>query len=468
MAQPWRLQTRILIPFVLVSIGSVLVVAYVALAVVSRALEARAVAQVQNAASVISGSDFALSAPILQNASQITGANIVTFSRDGTVLASTLTGTDRAAILKAVVTSSPSGELLSDHPPDVRRMPCLVPCLVAYAPVATRPGAVVAVVVETSERRSAMAALSRTILLTATAGLLVMILVSQVVTRRVTAPLDALVAFSREAAPGASGRRAAAGDDEVGRLGRAFNEMLDRLDQSRAAQVQSEKLALAGLMAARVAHDIRNPLASMKMQAQMLAAELRRRGADGAAVSAILHDIQQLESVVRNLIELARPGALRLEPTVFVDIVEEVLQQISPQLAYRKIHVLRDLAEVPLVPLDAARFRQVLLNVTGNAADAMPDGGTLVVSTRATDNGVVLDIIDDGVGIDPVVRERLFDPFVSTKRDGVGLGLVNAKSVVESHGGTIELMPVPPRGTLARITLPVSPRSVASQASVAP
>ena len=90
------------------------------------------------------------------------------------------------------------------------------------------------------------------------------------------------------------------------------------------------------------------------------------------------------------------------------------------------------------VDLDVGRFRQALLNLLGNAADAMPTGGTLTVSRRTVgeDSSVVLDICDDGVGIDPSIRERLFDPFVSTKRDGVGLGLVNAKAVVESHGGT--------------------------------
>jgi signal transduction histidine kinase len=110
------------------------------------------------------------------------------------------------------------------------------------------------------------------------------------------------------------------------------------------------------------------------------------------------------------------------------------------------------------VDLDVGRFRQALLNLIGNAADAMPTGGTLTVSTTIGENSsaVVLDICDDGIGIDPSIRERLFDPFVSTKRDGVGLGLVNAKAVVESHGGTLELTARAPKGTRARIVLPAS------------
>jgi signal transduction histidine kinase len=88
----------------------------------------------------------------------------------------------------------------------------------------------------------------------------------------------------------------------------------------------------------------------------------------------------------------------------------------------------------------------------------MPTGGTLTITTELGANAatVVLDICDDGVGIDPSIRDRLFDPFVSTKRDGVGLGLVNAKAVVESHGGLLELTPRVPKGARARIVLPVS------------
>jgi signal transduction histidine kinase len=310
-------------------------------------------------------------------------------------------------------------------------------------------------IAQSSERAATIETLGRTLFLTATWAVLLMVYVSKVVSRRVTAPIESLVAFTRRI--GGSPERAPSGDDEIGRLGHAFNDMMDRLEQSRAGLVQSEKLALAGLMAARVAHDIRNPLASIKMRTQVLAAERGRRGADRSEIDAILRDIQQLETVVQNLIDLARPGQLRLEPTPVSYVIDDVLHQLGPQLSYRKIAVQRDLANGPLVSLDSGRFRQVLLNVIGNASDAMPDGGTLVVRTAVDGDRLVLDIIDDGMGIDPVVRDRLFDPFVSTKRDGVGLGLVNAKAVVEHHGGTIALLQSKPQGTRARITLPLSP-----------
>jgi signal transduction histidine kinase len=109
-----------------------------------------------------------------------------------------------------------------------------------------------------------------------------------------------------------------------------------------------------------------------------------------------------------------------------------------------------------LVPIDRARLKQVFLNVLVNASEAMPTGGGISVSTRLVDSAeLIVEICDDGVGVDPATLPLLFDPFVSTKPDGVGLGLVNARAVVEAHGGRIRLAPRTPKGTCASIWLPV-------------
>jgi signal transduction histidine kinase len=456
-----RLQHRIVVPFALVAVAATLAVSLVALTVVSRTLESRAINQVQNTASVISHSEFALNATILRSVHQLTGADVITYTNQGAIVATTLDERMDHALIGTVATSAASAEVRSGEPGAVvvKRMQCAVPCFVAYESVASRPDTVVAVIAQSSELIAASQALTRTILIAAAVSVLVMILVSQVVARRVTAPLDALVAFARDVSPTGSTQRALVGDDEVGRLAAAFNDMLDRLDRSRDALVRSEKLALAGLMAARVAHDVRNPLSSMKIQAQLLNTSLHDDPQQRKMLDAVLRDIQQLESVVRDLIELARPGELDREPTSMDIVVDEVLQQLAAQLSYRKILVEARLARrLPLVDLDVGRFRQALLNLIGNAADAMPTGGILSITTQESDasSAVVLDICDDGVGIDPEIRDRIFDPFVSTKRDGVGLGLVNARAVVESHGGTLELSAREPKGTRARIVLPVS------------
>jgi signal transduction histidine kinase len=137
-------------------------------------------------------------------------------------------------------------------------------------------------------------------------------------------------------------------------------------------------------------------------------------------------------------------------------VVNDALQQLLPQFTHRKIVVQTRLGDaLPDLQLDVVRFRQALLNVLVNAAEALPRGGEIAIESRREGTGVVLDICDDGVGIDPALLDKVFDPFVSTKREGVGLGLVNAKAVVEAHGGQIELALRQPKGTRARITLPV-------------
>ena len=455
-----RLHHRIVIPFALVALVTTSASAFVAVSVMSRALQSRVETQIGNTAAVVSQSDFALNASILRSVKAITGADVITYDTGGRVVAATIDLKARDALVATVIAQDATRLALSgaaDGAPIVRQMDCGTPCYVAYRRVATRPDIVVAVVAETSELSAATRRLAATVVIGAALSLMAMILVSQFVARRVTAPIDDLVAFTREVLPDGSQHRAAVGEDEIGRLGGAFNEMLDRLDRSRDALVRSEKVALAGLMAARVAHDIRNPLSSIKMQTQLVGARLRDDAETQAIVAAVLRDIQQVETVVRDLIELARPGELKRRPVPLNDLVRDVVSQLSLQLTYRKIVVDLALADaLPLISLDPDRFRQALVNVVGNAADAMPTGGTVRVLTRVGDGGstVVLDVCDDGTGIDPAIRDRIFDPFVSTKRDGVGLGLVNAKAVVESHGGTIVLTPAEPRGTRARMTLP--------------
>ena len=451
-----RLQHRIVIPFAIVAMVATAAAALVALSVSSDALQARLQAQLVSAAGVISRSDLALNPIILSNLQEVIDAHIVTVDRDGEIVASTAgessaaVAAARRAVAAAVVSDTGEATVLP--------MDCGAPCLVAVRPLDGRPGYTVALVAETSQLASATRAVARTILLTAALSGLVMVLVSQAVVRRVTAPLDRLVQFARGLSPDDRKRRAEVGENEVGALALAFNDMLERLEQAQDALVRSEKLALAGLIAARVAHDIRNPLSSIKMQSQLLRARPDLDPDDEAALTAVLRDIEQVESVIRDLLELARPGELRLEHSSVNAAINDALRQLAPQFRHRTIGVELQLdANLPAVQLDRARFKQALLNVLVNASEAMPTGGVVTVTSRtATAAELVVEICDDGIGIDPATLERVFDPFVSTKRDGVGLGLVNAKAVVEAHGGRIQLSRRVPRGTCASIWLPAA------------
>jgi signal transduction histidine kinase len=452
------LQYRIVIPFVIVVLVATAGAALVALSVTSRALHSRVQAQLSSAAAVVGRGDLALNPAVLPYVRGLLGADIITFDDQGRVVTSTV-GRDREALIQAVrrvVTAASGG---AKDVSSVVATDCGAPCLVAYRPVEGRPEFVVALVAETSELTAATRAVTRTIVLGAVLSAVVMVLVGQAVVRRVTAPLDSLVRFARELSPQDFSRRAPVGHDEVGALAEAFNGMLERLERSQEALVRSEKLALAGLFAARVAHDIRNPLSSIKMQTQLLLARLRGDADDVATLTSVLHDINQVESVILDLVELARPGELRLELTSPNAVIRDALQKLAAQLAHRRISVRMDLSEdLPDVRLDHVRFRQGLLNVLVNASEAMPTGGELTVTSRRDAATVSIEICDDGTGVAPEILDRVFDPFVSTKREGVGLGLVNAKAVVEGHGGRISLASRRPKGTCALITLPVQPK----------
>jgi signal transduction histidine kinase len=450
-----RLHHRIVIPFAVIAVVATLASAFLALAVVSRQFEARLQSQILNTSEVLSRGGFALNLAILRSVKAITGAEIITFDGAGAVVSTTV-DPSRADLIRSVMDSPYAAEARSAPGGLVREMVCDAPCYVSYRAIADRPGLVVAVVVESAEVAAAVRAVSRTIIVAAVASMLVLLIVSQLVARRVTRPLEDLVRFTHDVASGTPGR-AAEGSDEVGRLGRSFNDMLGRLDESKSALVRSEKLGLAGLFAARVAHDIRNPLAAMKINMQLLEPALANDEKKLSLARAVLHDIHQVEEVIRNLIELARPGELRLVPADLNAVIRTAIRHLDARLAHRKVIPALNLPDrLPLVMTDTERFSQALTNVIVNASDAMANGGALTITTHAEDGRVVIDIDDEGAGIDPALADRVFDPFVSSKPDGVGLGLVNARAVVEGHGGRITLAPREPRGTRARIILPAT------------
>ncbi len=449
-----RLQHRIVVPLAAAALLSTAAATWVGVRATSTALRSRLESQLISSAASVTWRDFALNASILRNLRTVIGAEIVTLGPTGEVAATSLDADASAAAAAARLAVSTGGPAGAE--PRIAEGDCGFPCLIAYRQVEGHPGTVVALIADASPLASATQAVVRTMLVAAALSVIVLVLVSQIVVRRVTAPLDHLVGFVRTRGSEMSADRAPVGRDEIGALAEAFNGMLDRLEQSRNALVRSEKLGLAGLFAARVAHDVRNPLSSIRMQTQLLHSRFAHDPEDRGALASMLRDVDQVESVVRDLMELSNPGDLRRAPVHLNDVVKDALGQMAHQLAYRKIIVEQSLdGALPAILLDRTRLKQALLNVIVNGSEAMHTGGLLTVATGSgNDSSQWVRICDDGVGVDPAVLDRVFDPFVSTKPDGVGLGLVNVKAVIEAHGGRITLERRTPRGTCAVISVP--------------
>jgi signal transduction histidine kinase len=463
MARPGlRIHYKIVVPLVLLFIAAAAVTAFVSLRLMTGTLKAGKRLQIERASAMIAQTDFALNRSVMQRLTSIVAADIVTFGADGRALATTIdegTGQELLTLIRGRM--PPAGDLVRDAAVIAHFDHRGTPYTVAYRPVAGVPGAVMALATSDADIAGVERSMRRTILYTAVLIVVLLSLAGQFVVRTVTAPVLALVEFTRRVAErGLVGSAPVRSRDEIGLLADSFNDMMDKLRQSEEKLLRSEKLALAGLLAARVAHDVRNPLSSIKMRAQLLENRLKP-GADGyELVQAILREIDRVEGVVKGLLELARPGELALETAAVNAVVEEALEQFAPQLRHRKIAIETHLdPALPPIRLDVDRFKLAVLNIVANAAEAMIDGGTLQVTTthRPERAAIQIDVCDDGIGLDPAVRDRVFDPFVSTKREGVGLGLVNSRSVIEGHGGTIELSPREPKGTRARILLPGEP-----------
>jgi len=394
-------------------------------------------------AHLLQRAEYATNPALLRVAADLTKVDVITFRNDGVLVASTFPSDVPTEVLQRV--------LAPERP---RPTSCGESCFIAYADVLGMPGMMVAVIAGRGAPDLLTESTINTIWLAGLVGVVLLVAASQVLARLVTAPVQRLVDFTHKATSDTT-RRTEEGRDEIGRLGAAFNAMLDRLEEKRQALMRSEKLAVAGMMAARVAHDVRNPLSSIKMQTQLLQAQMPEGCDDATVLAAILRDVNQLDSVVGDLLETARPEAPTLLEVSLAELVRTSAEPFRVQLTHRRIQLVVSVDDqAPPLRIDPSRIRRVLVNVLANAAEATRAGGVIAVATRSDRDEQTIEVADDGVGIDPGVADRVFDPFVSTKPDGVGLGLVNAKAIVESHGGRITLEPRVPHGTLVTIRLP--------------
>ncbi|MDZ4774084.1 MAG: ATP-binding protein [Planctomycetota bacterium] len=307
----------------------------------------------------------------------------------------------------------------------------------------------------------------RALLWGATALVLTLVVtVTIFVARRTTRPILELKGHTQRIAAGDLDARVEhLTDDELGDLGRAFNDMAGELKDSRAKLIKAEKDAAWREMARQVAHEIKNPLTPIQLSANLLKRAKDEKSPDFDAI--FDRTIEMIGRQVGGMRKIAADfsafaGARKADPKVFdlSGVMDEVLEMHAAWTSEAKVRVEKSLVE-GRVFADRDELSRVLINLVSNALEAMSAGGTLSVSItrRAERKGanLVVEICDTGSGLSDTVRARLFEPYFTTRTHGTGLGLAIAKRLVEEMNGTIALEPRPESagpGTIARITLP--------------
>jgi two-component system sensor histidine kinase HydH len=226
-----------------------------------------------------------------------------------------------------------------------------------------------------------------------------------------------------------------------------------------------EKLAAIGSLAAGVAHEIRNPLSSIKGYATYFGTRFAEGSEDRDAARIMVQEVDRLNRVISDLIGLARPSDLSLKPSRPESLAENVLRLIRQDAAGKNIDLRFAAADdLPQAVLDPDRVTQALLNVCLNALDAMESGGvlTLSVDTDSTSSEgrrlLRFKVRDTGCGITPETLSTMFDPYFTTKSQGTGLGLAIVHKIVEAHGGEIAVQSSVGSGTEISLILPLEPQ----------
>ena len=235
-----------------------------------------------------------------------------------------------------------------------------------------------------------------------------------------------------------------------------------KLVQSQNLLERQEKLVTLGTLAAGIAHEIRNPLTSLKARLYTLEKHLQTVPAARKDTDIINAEISRLERIVQDVLSFARPSDPKLETIAADTLLRDVQGLMSPNLERRGVQLVVDSNTQLHIRADTGHLKQVLINLVRNGAEAIDGTGTVTLRSRAARalvaggeaDAVILEVSDTGKGIPPEVEKRLFDPFYSTKETGTGLGLAIAARIVERHGGTLQYQTRPGHGTTFGVVLP--------------
>ena len=316
-------------------------------------------------------------------------------------------------------------------------------------------------------------------------GVLLVTWVALAVAQRISRPIQAMAEAARKIAQGDYSQVAKVdSQDEIGILAENFNLMVselvgahtelkawgenlerkveERTGELRAMQahlIQSEKLAAVGKLAAGVAHEINNPLTGILTNSSLMLQDVPADDPRREDLQTIVDETLRCRKIVKGLLDFARQTKPQKQALDINNVVQDVLSLVRNQASFQNITIRTELdVELPAVMADADQMRQVFLNIVLNAADAMSGGGEITTRSRFNrDSGnVEVAISDTGPGIPEDIKDKLFEPFFSTKKQGTGLGLSIAYGIMERHKGTLKVQSQRGRGTTFTAVLPAS------------
>lgn len=289
------------------------------------------------------------------------------------------------------------------------------------------------------------------------------------VVRAISRPLQRITVAAVEVSNGSYGTEVdlRKSNDEIGVLANAFNEMsrkmasdIKLLKQLNEQLVRTEKLASMGVLAAGVAHEVNNPLASISSLIQMMQAKNDIDPEMSERLKLVSSQIERITQVTKDMTDFARS---RHAEKKFVDINEVIsssLRLANFDRSFKDLTIFTDLSpDIPELFANEDQLQQVFLNLLLNARDAMPDGGEINIASYLENEKAVIEITDSGGGIDRSIRKNVFDPFFTTKPagSGTGLGLSVCYGIVTAHGGNIDVKDSPTGGTTFTVSLPIDP-----------
>lgn len=247
---------------------------------------------------------------------------------------------------------------------------------------------------------------------------------------------------------------------EEGEVAGAFNGMLDELAASQQRLIQAASLAAIGELSSSIAHEIRNPLCSVKLNLQAFRAKLGDNPSYLELADIALGQCARIERMLSELLNYAKPLELHKEHLLFKDLAAEALPGMEDAIKEKEIRLdfHDDTAGQPF-PADREQLRRVLANLIGNAVHAVPPGGCIRVTGRRLQSDghhMIIDVADDGPGVPDHLKETIFQPFYSGRQGGTGLGLSNVRKIVAAHGGRVTVEGRPPAGAVFSVCLPVN------------